>query len=137
MSSSASSSQLNQCGSGGARMTISRRVFGLTAILAGAVGLAILTEIKARLAAIPLTEMWVIFGLLVLLPTLIDDPHNHANWTEHDANLLLIGAAWCLADWLGRTGPQRVGVASGVLIRCRIVYSANCHRPLLPARISS
>lgn len=69
-----------------------------------AAGLAILTGIKARLAAILLTALWAIFGLLVHLPTLILDPHSYANWNEHDANLLLMGAAWCLADWLGKTG---------------------------------
>ncbi len=67
-----------------------------------AAGLAILSGVRARLAAILLTAMFVIFGLLVHLPSVIRDPHSHANWSENGVNLALVGAAWCVADWLRR-----------------------------------
>ncbi|MGH7022456.1 MAG: DoxX family membrane protein [Caulobacteraceae bacterium] len=67
-----------------------------------AAGLAILSAIRARLAAVMLTAMYVVFGLLVQLPSVIAHPSSHDNWAENGINLLLIGAAWCLADSLAR-----------------------------------
>jgi uncharacterized membrane protein YphA (DoxX/SURF4 family) len=67
-----------------------------------AAGLAILSGVQARLAAMLLTAMFVIFGLLVHLPSVIREPHNHMNWSENAVNLVLVGAAWCVADLLGR-----------------------------------
>jgi uncharacterized membrane protein YphA (DoxX/SURF4 family) len=65
-----------------------------------AAGLAMLSGVKARLAAILLTAMYVGFGLLVHLPSIIANPASHENWAENAINLLLIGAAWTLADSL-------------------------------------
>jgi uncharacterized membrane protein YphA (DoxX/SURF4 family) len=61
-----------------------------------------LTGIQARLAAILLTAMYVIFGLLVHLPSVMADPSSHSNWAENAINLILTGAAWRLADSLAR-----------------------------------
>jgi uncharacterized membrane protein YphA (DoxX/SURF4 family) len=70
-----------------------------------AAGVAILTGVKARLAAILLTAMFVSFTLLVHLPILLAAPSVHMNWSENAENLALIGAAWVVADSLVR--PRR------------------------------
>jgi uncharacterized membrane protein YphA (DoxX/SURF4 family) len=65
-----------------------------------AAGIAIVTEIKARLASILLTIMFASFTPLVHLPMLIADPANHSNLSENALNLALVGAAWLIADSL-------------------------------------
>jgi uncharacterized membrane protein YphA (DoxX/SURF4 family) len=70
-----------------------------------AAGIAILTGIQARLAAILLTAMYVSFTLLVHGPMLLADHASHMNWTENAINLVLTGVAWVVADSLTR--PQR------------------------------
>src|ERR1700692_79352 len=70
-----------------------------------AAGLAILTGVQARLAAILLTAMYASFTPLVHLPMLLADPSSHMNWSENALNLALIGAAWVVADSLAR--PRR------------------------------
>lgn len=67
-----------------------------------AAGLAILSNIQARLAAILLTAMYLIFGLIVHLPRVIADPAGAMAWAENGTNLVLAGAAWLLADSLVR-----------------------------------
>jgi uncharacterized membrane protein len=68
-------------------------------------GLAILTGIRARLAAILLTVMYASFTPLVLLPLLLDNPSNNGAWSENATNLVLIGVAWVVADSLAQ--PSR------------------------------
>ena len=70
-----------------------------------AAGLAILTGVRARLAAILLTVMFASFTPLVHLPMLLADPSRYVNWTENALNLALVGAAWAVADSLAR--PRR------------------------------
>ncbi|MHB8530680.1 MAG: DoxX family protein [Caulobacteraceae bacterium] len=70
-----------------------------------AAGLAILTGVRARLAAILLTAMYVSFTLLVHGPMLLAKPSSHWIWSENALNLALIGAAWVVADSLAR--PRR------------------------------
>ena len=65
-------------------------------------GLAILTGVKARLAAILLTVMFALFSVMVHIPMAIADPANHWIWNENAVNLALIGAAWVVADSLAR-----------------------------------
>lgn len=72
----------------------------LTGVCFIAAGLAILTGIKARLAAILLTIMLACFGLLANFPILLADHKSHFNWTESAVNLAVVGAAWVLADSL-------------------------------------
>ena len=67
-----------------------------------AAGLAMLSGIQARLAAILLTIMYGLFGLLVHLPAVIAAPSSHMAWAENCINLILTGAAWSLADSLSR-----------------------------------
>ena len=70
-----------------------------------AAGLAILSGVWARLAAILLTVMLALFGLLANLPILLADHANHFNWTESAVNLAVVGAAWVVAESLGGGGP--------------------------------
>ena len=65
-----------------------------------AAGLALLTNIMARVAAILLTIMYAVFTLLVHIPLLISDPSKHFFWTENALNLALVGCAWVIADSL-------------------------------------
>lgn len=65
-----------------------------------AAGLAILTGVRARLAAILLTAMYASFTLLVHAPMLLANPSSHWIWSENALNLALIGAAWVVADSL-------------------------------------
>src|SRR5476649_2236987 len=62
-----------------------------------AAGVAILTGVQARLAAILLTAMLASFTLLVHGPMLLADPSSHGIWSENAVNLALIGAAWVVA----------------------------------------
>jgi uncharacterized membrane protein YphA (DoxX/SURF4 family) len=88
------------------------------AILTGAAhllaGVALLSGIKARLAAILLTVMFASFSVLVHLPTLIADPHSHLNWVINAINLALTGAAWSIATALAQTNTHRETLAAGV-----------------------
>jgi uncharacterized membrane protein YphA (DoxX/SURF4 family) len=70
-----------------------------------AAGVAILTGVQARLAAILLTAMFASFTPLVHLPMLLAGASSHTNWSENALNLALIGAAWVVADSLAR--PRR------------------------------
>jgi len=65
-----------------------------------AAGIAILAGVRARLAAILLTAMYVSFTLLVHLPLLLATPSSHWIWSENALNLALIGTAWVVADSL-------------------------------------
>jgi len=67
-----------------------------------AAGLAILTGIQARLAAILLTIMYASFTPLVHLPMVLANPSSHFVWSENALNLILTGVAWVVADSLAR-----------------------------------
>jgi uncharacterized membrane protein YphA (DoxX/SURF4 family) len=74
-------------------------------------GLALLSGIQARLAAILLTVMFASFSLLVHLPTLIAGLHSHLNWVINAINLALTGAAWSIATVLAQTNTRREELA--------------------------
>ena len=65
-----------------------------------AAGLALLSGVQARLAAILLTAMLASFALLVHGPMLVADHSSRGNWTEAAINLAIIGVAWVVADSL-------------------------------------
>jgi len=71
-----------------------------TVLFALAAG-ALLTNGIVLLATRLLTLMLVVFGLLVWMPLLLSDPHNHTNWSEAAETFAIAGAAWILADLLG------------------------------------
>jgi len=62
-----------------------------------AAGIAILSGVAARLAAMLLTAMFVVFAFLVHAPTIFTHPHVHFNWTENSINFCLIASAWVIA----------------------------------------
>jgi uncharacterized membrane protein YphA (DoxX/SURF4 family) len=65
-------------------------------------GVAILTGVQARLAAILLTAMYASFIPLVFGPVLFADPSNHFRWTEAAATVVLTGVTWVIVDSLAR-----------------------------------
>jgi uncharacterized membrane protein YphA (DoxX/SURF4 family) len=65
-----------------------------------AAGVALLSGVKARLAAIALTLMFAAFGVLVHLPLLLADPRAHLSWVMNAINLALTGAAWAVTTYL-------------------------------------
>lgn len=67
-----------------------------------AAGVAILTGIQARLAAILLTIMYALFTPLVHTPMLLAGPATHFLWSENAVNVVLTGVAWIVADSLAR-----------------------------------
>jgi len=77
-----------------------------------AAGIAFLSGVKARLAAILLTTMFAVFSLLVHLPLLLADPHHHLSWVMNAINLALTGAAWSIADQIN---TRRAAPAAGVV----------------------
>ncbi len=67
-----------------------------------AAGVAILTGVQARLAAILMTAMLATFGLLANGPVLLADHSTHWNWSESGVNLAVVGVAWVVADSLSQ-----------------------------------
>jgi uncharacterized membrane protein YphA (DoxX/SURF4 family) len=65
-------------------------------------GLAILSGIRALLAARLLTLMLVGFGVLIWIPRLVNAPHEHISWAGNAVNLAAVGAAWLVADSIAR-----------------------------------
>jgi hypothetical protein len=83
-----------------------------TVLFALAAG-ALLANRMALLAARLLTMMLVIFGLVVWVPLLLSDPHNHTNWDETAETFAIAGALWILADLLGEfVGDNRRQVSA-------------------------
>ena len=71
-----------------------------------AAGIAMLTGMRARLAAILLTAMLASFAVLVHAPTLVASPSSLDNWTEAAINLAVTGVAWVVADSLAQTRSE-------------------------------
>jgi uncharacterized membrane protein YphA (DoxX/SURF4 family) len=76
------------------------QIFWAYATAAGhfAAGIALLSGIYARMGAILLTVMFIVFGILVHAPTILAHPHTHFYWAENAINLALIGSAWVIAS---------------------------------------
>jgi putative oxidoreductase len=72
-----------------------------TTVLFALAAVALLTNRMALLATRLLTMMLVIFGLLVWVPLLLSDTHNHTSWSETAETVAIAGTAWILADLLG------------------------------------
>src|SRR5208282_4770549 len=77
-----------------------------TTVLFALAAVALLANRMALLATRLLTVMVVSFGLLVWVPLILSDPHNHTNWSENAETFAIAGAAWILADLLGEYRPQ-------------------------------
>jgi hypothetical protein len=72
-----------------------------TTVLFALAAVALLTNRMALLASRLLTLMVVCFGLLVWVPLVFSNPHNHTNWSENAETFEIAGAVWILADLLG------------------------------------
>jgi hypothetical protein len=74
-----------------------------TTVFFALAAVALLANRMALLAARLLTAMLMLFGLLVWIPLVLSDPHNHTNWSENAETFAIAGAAWILADLLGES----------------------------------
>jgi hypothetical protein len=77
----------------------------VTTVLFALAAMALLSNRMALLAARLLTIMVVSFGLVVWVPLVVSDPHNHTNWSELAETFAIAGAACILADLLGEYRP--------------------------------
>jgi uncharacterized membrane protein YphA (DoxX/SURF4 family) len=80
-----------------------------TTIALALAAIALLSGRSALLASRLLTVMLIGFGLLVWLPAPFADPHKLINWAGNAQNLAITGAAWIVADFLGRKGSGSMG----------------------------
>jgi uncharacterized membrane protein YphA (DoxX/SURF4 family) len=74
----------------------------ITGVAQIAAGLALLSGLRARLAAILLTIMYGLFGLLVHAPLIHSSPSTRFYWDEFFINLALMGVAWLMVDAVGQ-----------------------------------
>jgi uncharacterized membrane protein YphA (DoxX/SURF4 family) len=72
---------------------------------------AILTGIKAELAARLLTAEIVIFELLVWIPNLLAG-RNHFTWSGNAISIALAGASWVVSDSISRDGASPIAKGS-------------------------
>ena len=72
-----------------------------------AAGIAIISGVYARLGAVLLTAMFIIFTVLVHAPKVLSDPHNHFAWGENAVNFALIGSAWVVATSIPAVGKTK------------------------------
>jgi len=72
-----------------------------TTVLFALAALALLANRVSLLATRLLTMMLVSFGLLVWIPLMVSNPHDHTNWSETIETFAIAGAVWMLADLLG------------------------------------
>jgi hypothetical protein len=72
-----------------------------TTVLFAIATVALLTNRMELLASRLLTLMVVGFGLLVWVPLVLSNPHDHTNWSEFAETFEIAGAIWILADLLG------------------------------------
>ena len=71
-----------------------------TTVLFALAAVALLTNRMALLASRLLTMMVLGFGLLVWVPLVLSNAHNHTNWSENAETFEIAGAVWILADLL-------------------------------------
>lgn len=77
----------------------------LTGIAFIAAGVAIVVRVLDVLAAEMLGLMLLVFSALALAPLLVSSPRDHASWGSNAYNLMAVGAAWTLAEWLASRKP--------------------------------
>jgi uncharacterized membrane protein YphA (DoxX/SURF4 family) len=73
-----------------------------TTIALGLAAIVLLSGRFALLASRLLTAMVIGFGLFVWLPVAFAQPHQLFSWAGNAENLSIAGAAWIVADYLGR-----------------------------------
>jgi hypothetical protein len=70
----------------------------LTTVAFGLGAIAMLINVKARLALYLTALMVALFGILVWIPIVISAPQKHFNWGEFAVTMLIAGATWVVAD---------------------------------------
>jgi len=70
----------------------------LTTAAFGLAAIAMLINVRARLAMLLMTLMVALFGILVWIPIVIGAPQKHFNWGEFAVTMLIAGATWMVAD---------------------------------------
>ena len=80
---------------------------GLTTVAFALAAVAILLNIRARLALALTAAMIAIFGLLVWVPALVAHPQSHNSWSEFALNFLIMAAAWVTMSAVGRPASPR------------------------------
>lgn len=73
-----------------------------TTVAFGLAGISLLIGYKSLLASRLLALMLALFGVAIWIPTLIADPKTHSNWSEGLETFAIAGAAWIVAEFLGR-----------------------------------
>lgn len=74
----------------------------LTGICFLLAGIAIALNVLGATAARWLGIMLLVFSALVLVELPFADPHDHVSWGANAYNLTVVGAAWIMAEWLGK-----------------------------------
>jgi len=77
-----------------------------TTIAFALAAVALLSRRSSLLASGLLTIMLLAFGLLIWVPAVASNPHRLFNWTEHNENLAIAGAAWIVTDFLVHNRSQ-------------------------------
>ncbi len=70
----------------------------LTTVAFGLAAVAILINIRARLALRLMALMLALFGILIWVPMVLTQPGVHGNWSEFALNFQITGAAVLVAD---------------------------------------
>jgi hypothetical protein len=70
----------------------------LTTVAFGLAAIAMLINVKARLALYLTALMIALFGILVWIPIVIAAPQKHFNWGEFAVTMLIAGASCVVAD---------------------------------------
>jgi len=70
----------------------------LTTIAFALAGVAILINVRARLAMRLMALMMTLFGILVWVPHLVAQPHLLSNYTEISSNYLMAASVWLVAE---------------------------------------
>jgi hypothetical protein len=70
----------------------------LTTVAFALAALAMLANVKARLAIRLMVLMVLLFGVAVWIPLLVTQPGTHLNWSEFALTLLIASAAWAVAE---------------------------------------
>jgi hypothetical protein len=81
-----------------------------TTVAFGLAAVAVLLNIRARLALGLTAFMLAVFGLVVWVPALIAKPGSHNDWSEFTLNALIMGAAWLVAAVAGNDARARLSV---------------------------
>ena len=84
----------------------------LTTIAFALAAIALLINVRARLAARLMSVMLALFGVLVWIPHLVGRPKTHFIWSEFALTFLITGASWAVADFRSALSTRSLRAAS-------------------------